>query len=102
MPSGPALSWEARCEGEILTEKRGENGFGYDPLFFHPGLGKTFAEADMAEKGAVSHRGRALAEFAAEFPKAAKWLEQRLAEVKPPKPDHREFLGNDWSRDRMA
>ena len=61
----------------------------YDPLFFHPGLGKTFAEADMAEKSAVSHRGRALAEFAAEFPKAAKWLEQRLAEVKPPKPDHR-------------
>ena len=65
-------------------------------------LASRVPEADMSEKGAVSHRGRALAEFAAEFPKAAKWLEQRLAEVKPPKPDHREFLRNDWSRERGA
>ena len=41
-------------------------------------------------------------DYAAEFPKAAKWLDQRLAESRPPKPDHREFLHNDWSRDRMV
>ena len=102
VPSGPALSWEARCEGEILTEKRGDNGFGYDPVFFYPAFGKTFAEVGMAEKSAVSHRGRALAEFAAEFDKVRTWLEQRLAEVKAPKPDHREFLHNDWSQERMV
>ena len=102
VPSGPALTWEARCEGEILTEKRGANGFGYDPVFLYPAFGKTFAEVDMAQKSAVSHRGRALAEFAAEFPKVRKWLEQRLNEAKPPKPDHREFLHNDWSQDRMV
>lgn len=45
----------------LLTEKpQGENGFGYDPIFFSPELGKTFAEASADEKNAVSHRGRAL------------------------------------------
>jgi XTP/dITP diphosphohydrolase len=47
-------------EGEILRQGRGENGFGYDPLFFCPALGKTLAEADTAEKFQVSHRGAAL------------------------------------------
>jgi XTP/dITP diphosphohydrolase len=49
-------------EGEILREKRGEGGFGFDPLFFYPPLGKTFAELSVAEKNAVSHRARALAQ----------------------------------------
>ena len=102
VPSGPALTWEGRCDGEILTEARGENGFGYDPVFFYPPFGKSFAEVSMTEKSAVSHRGKALAEFAAEFPKVLKWLDQRMNEVKPPKPDHRQFLHNDWSRDRMV
>lgn len=47
------------CEGRILTEERGEGGFGYDPLFFVPDLDRTFAEAPAAEKHARSHRGRA-------------------------------------------
>lgn len=47
-------------EGEMLREARGENGFGYDPMFFCPALGKTLAEANQDEKFRVSHRGRAL------------------------------------------
>ena len=100
-PGGPALTWEGRCDGELLTERRGEAGFGYDPLFYYPELGKTFAELSMEEKSRVSHRGRAMAEFAAEFPKVQVWLRQRMAEIKPPKPDHSEFEHNDWSKERM-
>ena len=48
------------CTGEILEAARGENGFGYDPIFFIPELGKTMAELSDAEKNAVSHRGKAL------------------------------------------
>lgn len=47
-------------EGEILSQPRGDRGFGYDPLFFYPPLGRTFAELTREEKFAVSHRGRAL------------------------------------------
>lgn len=101
-PAGPALTWEGRCDGEIIHERRGESGFGYDPVFFSPELGKTFAEVTMAEKSRVSHRGRALAEFAAEFAKVQVWLRQRMAEIKPPKPDHSEFEHNDWSQERMC
>lgn len=46
-------------EGEMLNKPEGANGFGYDPLFFCPVLGKTLAEADNSEKFQVSHRGRA-------------------------------------------
>lgn len=49
-------SWE----GRILTEARGEGGFGYDPLFFLPDMQCTAAELDKAEKNRVSHRGRAM------------------------------------------
>ncbi|MDY0390746.1 MAG: XTP/dITP diphosphatase [Desulfobulbus oligotrophicus] len=101
-PSGPALTWEARCDGEIINERRGESGFGYDPIFYSPVLGKTFAEVSMAEKNRISHRGLALAEFAGEFPKVLVWLRQRMAEIKPPKPDHSEFEHNDWSQERMC
>jgi len=100
-PAGPALTWEGRCDGEITTERRGESGFGYDPVFFYPEFNKTFAEVSMAQKSSVSHRGRALAEFAAEFSKVQTWLRQRMAELKPPKPDHGEFEHNDWSQERM-
>ncbi len=48
-------------EGRILEEPRGANGFGYDPLFFHPPFGCTFGEASGEQKLTVSHRGRALA-----------------------------------------
>ncbi|MBI4794090.1 MAG: XTP/dITP diphosphatase [Deltaproteobacteria bacterium] len=97
VPSGPALTYEGRCEGEILTAPRGEGGFGYDPVFYAPELGRTFAEAGMSEKNKISHRGKAAGELVAEFDKVLIWLKQRLAEAKPPKPDHRQFEGNDWS-----
>ena len=99
VPSGPALTYEGSCSGIILEEKRGENGFGYDPLFYYEDLGKTFAEMSMSEKNQVSHRGKALAEVKLEIYKIKKWLEQRLHEEKPPKPDHNEFKHNDWSKD---
>jgi XTP/dITP diphosphohydrolase len=48
-------------EGEILEAPRGENGFGYDPLFFYPPFGCAFGEVAAERKMMVSHRGRALA-----------------------------------------
>jgi XTP/dITP diphosphohydrolase len=102
VPSGPALTYEGTCEGELLTAPRGEDGFGYDPVFYSPALGKTFAEASMEEKNRVSHRGRAMAEMAAEFDQVLNWLRQRLNEEKPAKPDHEQFEHNDWSEEIMV
>jgi XTP/dITP diphosphohydrolase len=97
VPSGPALTYEGRCEGELLHAPQGNNGFGYDPIFLYPPLGQSFAEIPAAEKNRISHRGHALAQVAAEATKIATWLKHRLLEVKPPKPDHKEFENNDWS-----
>jgi len=80
VPRGPALTYEGRCEGEIATDPAGQNGFGYDPVFFYPPLGKTFAELGREEKNLVSHRGKAVAKLLAEFDKVLTWLEQRIAE----------------------
>ena len=90
-PGGPALTWEGKCDGEITREPRGESGFGYDPVFLSDNYNRTFAEISMEEKSKVSHRGKALAEFAEEFDKVMVWIRQRLLEQKPPKPDHTEF-----------
>ena len=60
LPDGRSLKTEARCEGEIAEEIRGEAGFGYDPIFFIPECGKTAAELSEEEKNKVSHRGKAL------------------------------------------
>ena len=62
-PDGDTVTARGEVSGMILTAPRGEDGFGYDPLFYCPELGKTFAEASADEKNAVSHRGRALAAF---------------------------------------
>ena len=78
VPEGPALTYEARCEGRITDQPRGENGFGYDPIFFYPPLNKTFAQMTMAEKSRVSHRGKALRELQAEFDKALEWIRQHM------------------------
>ena len=102
VPSGPALTYEGSCPGVITEEAAGEGGFGYDPVFFCPKLGKTFAQASMAEKNLVSHRGKALAEVCAEFDKIMVWLNARLKEAKPEKPDPRQFEHNDWSQERMV
>ena len=50
---------EGACEGVILDAPRGANGFGYDPLFLYPELGRTFAELTLEEKSRLSHRARA-------------------------------------------
>jgi XTP/dITP diphosphohydrolase len=97
VPSGPALTYEGRCTGTITKERRGAGGFGYDPVFLCDTHQKTFAELSMDEKNRVSHRGLALQEFHAEIDKVIKWLEIRLEEEKPEKPDHNQFLDNDWS-----
>jgi XTP/dITP diphosphohydrolase len=54
------LTAQGVVSGEILASTRGEGGFGYDPLFYLPELGKTMAEIDLATKHQLSHRGRAL------------------------------------------
>lgn len=97
VPSGPALTYEGKCEGVILPEPKGESGFGYDPLFYFEKHGKTFAELTMEEKNKVSHRGKALKEVKSEIKMIATWLEQRLTEEKPAKPDHDQFAKKDWS-----
>lgn len=51
---------EGETEGRILTDERGERGFGYDSIFYSDELGKSFGEAEEEEKNGVSHRGRAL------------------------------------------
>lgn len=62
---------EGSVEGEILTGPRGDGGFGYDPLFYLPDLGKTMAEIDLATKHGISHRGRALRNLLLSLPKEA-------------------------------
>ncbi|MDQ6988030.1 MAG: RdgB/HAM1 family non-canonical purine NTP pyrophosphatase [Mariprofundaceae bacterium] len=64
---GRFLRAEGRVDGEIRKNSSGQSGFGYDPLFFCPELGKVFAEATPEEKAAVSHRGRALRALAAQL-----------------------------------
>jgi XTP/dITP diphosphohydrolase len=56
----PLKSFTGLVRGEILPEKKGSQGFGYDPLFYYPPLKKTFAELSLEEKNRVSHRARAL------------------------------------------
>lgn len=60
MPDGKTYSTRGETEGLILTEPRGDNGFGYDPVFYNEHYQKTFSELSSGEKNAISHRGRAL------------------------------------------
>jgi XTP/dITP diphosphohydrolase len=55
--------FEGKAEGVILDSPRGPNGFGYDPLFYFPAIGKTFAELTAVEKSTYSHRGAAFRKF---------------------------------------
>lgn len=52
--------FEGICRGKILAMKQGDSGFGYDPIFMPEGFNKSFAEMNMIEKGAISHRGIAI------------------------------------------
>jgi XTP/dITP diphosphohydrolase len=61
-PDGEVELCSGECEGVIALEPRGKEGFGYDPIFYLPALGKTMAELSLEEKNRVSHRGRAAGE----------------------------------------
>ncbi len=54
------FTFEGTVEGQILVEKRGKGGFGYDPVFLPDGYRKTFAEMPLSEKNSISHRARAV------------------------------------------
>ena len=62
-PDGQTIQARGEIHGELTREPAGENGFGYDPIFYYPPLGKTTAELSPEEKNAVSHRGNALKVF---------------------------------------
>ncbi len=59
-PEGQVIQARGEIHGELLREPRGENGFGYDPIFYYPPAGKSTAELDPEEKNQVSHRANAL------------------------------------------
>ncbi|MFC1829743.1 XTP/dITP diphosphatase [Thermodesulfobacteriota bacterium] len=79
VPAGPALTYEARCDGLISEQPAGTNGFGYDPVFYYPPFEKTFAELTREEKNRVSHRGKALMELRGEFDKVMIWIRQQMS-----------------------
>jgi XTP/dITP diphosphohydrolase len=60
LPGREILFTEGDCHGEIIPQERGSNGFGYDPIFLIPEMGRTMAELSMDEKNRLSHRARAL------------------------------------------
>lgn len=58
--NGEQQVFEGRCDGDILMERQGDQGFGYDPIFRPTSFNRSFAQMDMAEKAEISHRGKAL------------------------------------------
>ena len=62
-PDGQTIQARGEIHGELTREPRGENGFGYDPVFYYPPFGKTTAEISSEQKHEVSHRGKALRVF---------------------------------------
>ncbi len=70
LPDGRTVTAKGSCEGVVADAPRGQGGFGYDPVFLVPSLGKTFAELSAEEKNQISHRGAALRAFAEKFREA--------------------------------
>jgi XTP/dITP diphosphohydrolase len=70
-PEGEELIGEGTCEGTLITEPRGSEGFGYDPIFVPSGRAETMAELPAEEKDRISHRGRALRALRARLVAAA-------------------------------
>jgi XTP/dITP diphosphohydrolase len=83
IPTGPALTYEAQCDGMIAESPLGDSGFGYDPIFFYPPKNKTFAELTADEKNEVSHRGKVFLEIQSEIDKILIWLEQNMPRQAP-------------------
>ncbi|WP_298830459.1 XTP/dITP diphosphatase [uncultured Planococcus sp.] len=73
-PGQKTETFSGSCEGTILHERRGDNGFGYDPIFYVPALGKAMAELQPHEKAAISHRGNALRQLKVSMPD---WLNEQ-------------------------
>ena len=76
-PGDVHLMTTGSVEGRILHAPRGDGGFGYDPLFFHPGFGRAFAELSSEEKASVSHRGQALDDLKRHLPALLSILRNR-------------------------
>lgn len=70
-PGRETMTFSGSCEGIILEERKGTNGFGYDPVFFVPQKGVSMAELTAEQKGAISHRGAAISELKKGMPE---WL----------------------------
>lgn len=66
-PDGEVKTYRGECEGKILCERQGENGFGYDPVFLYEKYSCSLAMLDPAIKNAISHRGNALKQLSKEF-----------------------------------
>lgn len=66
-PDGRKIVARGECPGRIAFEPHGENGFGYDPVFYLPEKEKTYAELSSEEKNAISHRARALQDFCGKY-----------------------------------
>ena len=66
-PDGRKIGARGECPGVITREVHGENGFGYDPVFYLPELGMTYAELPSEQKNAISHRARALQDFCRKY-----------------------------------
>ena len=66
-PDGRELTVRGETEGLIIDDARGDGGFGYDPYFYYPPYGKTFAELTADQKNAISHRGKAVEKLAAKL-----------------------------------
>ncbi len=73
-PDGEWRFFKGMCEGIILEEPLGDQGFGYDPVFYHPRSGKTFAQMSAEEKNRVSHRGKAMSQLKEAFGEVLAWL----------------------------
>ena len=70
-PGEDTVTFSGSCEGEILRLRRGDNGFGYDPIFYVPSQERAMAELEPQEKAAISHRGHALRKLSEAMPE---WL----------------------------
>ena len=75
-PGGDVLTARGECPGTIAYAPQGENGFGYDPVFFVPPMRKTFAQMTAEEKNSISHRGKALEKFKGELEGYLRGLDQ--------------------------
>ena len=75
-PNGNVLVARGECPGTIAYAPQGENGFGYDTVFFVPALRKTFAQMTAEEKNSISHRGKALEKFKVELEGYLRGLDQ--------------------------